>query len=171
MWIDQIIAHVPEESLTAIKVVSLSEEHMHDHFPNSKELPPLPIMPAPLIIEGMAQASGLLVGSLNKFSENVLLAKIRHSSLIKDVHAGETIRYKASVENLHNNGAATTGKIHKRSPDSDAWEAVGDVNLVFSYGNKDLNIDLPKTNFVFDNNFATMLYSLNKNIQKEAAKT
>ena len=171
MWIDKIVEHVPEKSLTAIKVVSLSEEHMHDHFPANKNSHPFPIMPAPLMIEGMAQTSGLLIGSLNKFSNNVLLAKIRSALLTIDVLPGETIRYKTSIETLHNNGAATNGKISKQSSGCLSWEDVGNIDLVFSYGNKDLNTSLPKTNFVFDDNFGTMLYSLNNNVSRESEKT
>jgi 3-hydroxymyristoyl/3-hydroxydecanoyl-(acyl carrier protein) dehydratase len=63
MWIDQILELEPGRRLVAIKNVTLAEEHLHDHFPAAGNLPPLPVMPASLIIEGMAQTAGILVGA------------------------------------------------------------------------------------------------------------
>ena len=48
-WIDRFTEVVSGKTATAIKVVSLSEEHLHDHFLG------IPTMPNSLILEGMAQ--------------------------------------------------------------------------------------------------------------------
>ena len=50
-WIDRILRHDPGERLDAIKVVSLSEDHLHEHFSDA------PCMPSSLMIEGMAQTA------------------------------------------------------------------------------------------------------------------
>ena len=62
MWIDRIVELVPGEKLVAIKHISLAEEHLHDHFPATVARKPTPIMPMSLIVEGMAQTAGVLVG-------------------------------------------------------------------------------------------------------------
>src|SRR5262245_41783391 len=62
MWIDRIVELVPGKKAVAIKNVTMAEEHLHDHFPAGQGRPALPVMPASLIIEGMAQTAGILVG-------------------------------------------------------------------------------------------------------------
>ena len=54
-WIDRFDEFVRGKHATAVKNVSLAEEHMHDHFPGAA------LMPNSLIVEGMAQTAGLLV--------------------------------------------------------------------------------------------------------------
>ena len=70
IWIDKFVEFTPGTSATAMKNVSLAEEHLHDLYPA------FPIMPHSLIIEGMAQTAGILVGEARNFSEKVILAKI-----------------------------------------------------------------------------------------------
>ena len=76
MWIDSIVEFVADKRLSAIKNVSLAEEYLHDHFPATDAMEALPVLPASLIIEGMAQTAGILVGSARQFRERVILAKI-----------------------------------------------------------------------------------------------
>ena len=54
-WIDRFTEFQSGRSATAIKTLSLSEDHLHDHFPGAS------IMPNSLVLEGMAQTAGLLV--------------------------------------------------------------------------------------------------------------
>lgn len=54
LLIDRVLDCVPGESLTAIKNVSVNEPFFNGHFPET------PIMPGVLIIEALAQATGLL---------------------------------------------------------------------------------------------------------------
>ena len=74
MWIDTIVAYEPEARLVAIKNVSLAEEHLHDHVPASALWAQTPVMPASLMVEGMAQTAGILVGAARGFREKVILA-------------------------------------------------------------------------------------------------
>ena len=69
-WIDRFTEMVSGQKATAIKTVSLSEEHLHDHFLG------IPTMPNSLILEGMAQTAGMLVSEYNDFRERVILAKV-----------------------------------------------------------------------------------------------
>jgi 3-hydroxyacyl-[acyl-carrier-protein] dehydratase len=54
LLIDRVLECVPGEALTAIKNVSVNEPFFTGHFPET------PIMPGVLIIEALAQATGLL---------------------------------------------------------------------------------------------------------------
>jgi len=54
LLIDRVIECIPGESLTAIKNVSVNEPQFTGHFPD------VPIMPGVLILEALAQATGLL---------------------------------------------------------------------------------------------------------------
>jgi len=54
LLVDRVLECVPGESLTAIKNVSVNEPFFQGHFPQ------VAIMPGVLIIEALAQATGLL---------------------------------------------------------------------------------------------------------------
>lgn len=54
LLIDKVLDYDPHKSLTAIKNVTVNEPFFQGHFPNKA------VMPGVLIIEAMAQATGLL---------------------------------------------------------------------------------------------------------------
>ena len=54
LLIDRVLEYTVRENLTAIKNVSFNEPHFIGHFPDQ------PIMPGVLIIEALAQATGIL---------------------------------------------------------------------------------------------------------------
>ena len=70
IWIDRFLDLQHGKSARAVKLLSLAEDHFTDHFPG------YPVMPGTLILEGLAQAGGILVGDANDFREKVVLAKI-----------------------------------------------------------------------------------------------
>ena len=95
MWIDKVISFEPRTRLVAIKNVSLAEEHLHQHFAAEGALPACPVMPNSLILEGMAQTAGILVGSVHGFREKVVLAKVALAVIERDVcGAGAAIRWR-----------------------------------------------------------------------------
>jgi len=69
-WIDRFTEFERGRRAVAIKGVALSEEQFDDYSPG------FPLMPASLVIEGMAQTAGLLVGEMEGFAQRVVLAKI-----------------------------------------------------------------------------------------------
>jgi 3-hydroxyacyl-[acyl-carrier-protein] dehydratase len=69
-WIDRFLEFESGKSAKAVKNLSLAEDHFADHFPG------FPVMPAALLLEGLAQTGGILVGEANDFREKVVLAKI-----------------------------------------------------------------------------------------------
>jgi len=54
LLVDRVERIVPNESITAIKAVSMNEGFFQGHFPGR------PIMPGVLIVEALAQAAGVL---------------------------------------------------------------------------------------------------------------
>jgi 3-hydroxyacyl-[acyl-carrier-protein] dehydratase len=167
MWIDRVIELVPGKRLVAIKNISLAEEHLHDHFPADPQrgAPALPIMPASLILEGMAQAAGILVGHAEGFRHKVILAKIGRAELAREAGPGMTLRYTAGVERLDGMGAACRGTVelldHKRP--QPGYERIGEVELMFSHLDNNMGgagqsgDAFPSHNFVFGEGFKTLL--------------
>ncbi len=161
MWIDRIVEVEPNQRFAAIKNVSLAEEYLHDHFPADEDHEALPVLPASLMIEGMAQTAGILVGSARDFKEKVILAKIVRTTFERDVFAGDTVRYEARVQRLDAAGAATVGTVSRRGPDTSTWEAIGQIDLLFSHIGQSLSgADVPRHNFVFGENLRIILQSV-----------
>jgi len=105
-WIDRFTELVSGAHATAIKNVSLSEEHIHDHFPGC------PLMPTSLIIEGMAQTGGLLVSEYNDFRERVVLAKLSKAKFHCAAIPGDTLTYRAEIQKIDKDGAIVTTTSH-----------------------------------------------------------
>lgn len=158
MWIDKVISFEPRTRLVAIKNVSLAEEHLHQHFAAEGALPACPVMPNSLILEGMAQTAGILVGSVHGFREKVVLAKVASAVIERDVNPGETIRYSATIERMDDMGASTVGVIDRYSFADEAWAPVGRIEMMFSHLDQNrAGTEFPEENFVFGENFRTLL--------------
>ena len=86
LLIDRVLDYTPGESLTAIKNVSINEPIFTGHFPN------MPIFPGVLILEAMAQATGILgFKTVTERSENelYLFAAIDEARFKKPVVPGD----------------------------------------------------------------------------------
>ena len=146
IWIDKFVEFVPRKSATAIKNVSLAEEHLHDLYPA------FPIMPNSLIIEGMAQTAGILVGEARNFEEKVILAKVGKATFHRLVRPGETITFAARIEQLSEHGASITGTV------TVGGEPVADIELMFSHIDQNMaGMEFPEENFVFHEGFKPLL--------------
>ena len=146
IWIDRFVAFEPGRRAAAIKNVSLAEEHLHDHWEA------FPIMTASLMIEGMAQTAGILVGQARDFKEKVILAKIARAQFDRDVVPGDQITYQADIANISESAAATTGTVLVNG------EPIGRVDLMFSHIDQNLTgTEFPEENFVFTGQFERLL--------------
>jgi 3-hydroxyacyl-[acyl-carrier-protein] dehydratase len=155
IWIDKFTEFTPRVSATAIKNVSMAEEHLHDLYPA------FPIVPHSLIIEGMAQTSGILVGEARNFAEKVILAKITKATFGRLVRPGETISFIAKVEQLSEQGASISGTVTSGS------DKVADIELMFSHIDQNMaGLEFPEHNFVFTGQFLDLLktYRLNASV-------
>lgn len=161
MWIDRVLSLEPGRRLVAVKNISLAEEHLHDHFAKdqARGLAACPVMPASLMIEGMAQTAGVLVGHASKFKEKVVLAKVNRAEIEADPTPGRTIRYTAEIERIDANGASTRGVIDLLEPFGDAPpRTIGRIDLMFAFLDQNLSgLEFPEHNFVFGEGFQTLL--------------
>jgi len=160
MWIDRIVAYEADRRMVAVKCISLAEEHLHDHFAVDASHPAQPIMPASLIIEGMAQTAGILVGSVHRFREKVILAKIVRAELREDAQPGDVLRYDATLDRIDGLGASTSGIVERAAAPGFAWGEIGRIDLMFSHIDQNrAGMEFPRENFVFGENFRTILRS------------
>jgi 3-hydroxyacyl-[acyl-carrier-protein] dehydratase len=146
IWIDKFVEFTPKLSATAIKNVTLAEEHLHDLYPA------FPIVPHSLIVEGMAQTAGILVGEARNFAEKVILAKIGRATFHRLVRPGETLSFAAKIEQLSEQGASINGVV------TSAGDPVADIQLMFSHIDQNLaGLEFPEHNFVFTEQFTELL--------------
>jgi 3-hydroxyacyl-[acyl-carrier-protein] dehydratase len=105
-WIDRYTEFESGRQATAVKNVSLAEEHLHDHFPGA------PVMPNALVLEGLAQTGGLLVAEHGNFESRVVLAKVARARFHVPAVPGDTLVYRATIDDIHADGAVVSGTSH-----------------------------------------------------------
>jgi 3-hydroxyacyl-[acyl-carrier-protein] dehydratase len=150
IWIDKFIEFTPKTSATAIKNVTLAEEHLHDLYPA------FPIVPHTLIIEGMAQTAGILVGEARGFAEKVILAKIGRATFHRLTRPGDTLVFHATITSLNETGASVSGVV--RAGADESADLVAQIDLMFSHIDKNLaGTAFPQHNFVFTEQFTDLL--------------
>src|SRR5438105_1307389 len=105
IWIDRFLTFESGKSARAVKNLSLAEDHFREHFPG------YPVMPASLILEGLAQTGGILVGEANQFREKVVLAKIPWARFQQEAFAGDQLIFDVELLQLRAEGASVTGRV------------------------------------------------------------
>ncbi len=96
LLVDKIIEFVPDEKIVGIKNVTINEPFFNGHFPGH------PIMPGVLIIEGMAQAGGIMLLNQLEDPQNhvAYFASIDNVKFRKPVLPGDTLRFELTVISL-----------------------------------------------------------------------
>ena len=146
-WVDRFIEFESGKQARSVKNVSLSEDHMHDHFPG------FPVMPASLMIEGMAQTGGILLGEHFQFAYNVILAKVPRMTFHSWATPGDQLIYAAELRDARVEGGSVTvtAKVGDR--------LIADGEIVFVHLSSDdpqlSRID--QKNFVFRMNLLDIL--------------
>ncbi|MBE0535042.1 MAG: beta-hydroxyacyl-ACP dehydratase [Phycisphaerae bacterium] len=106
--IDKITEWQVGERAGAVKNVALSEDFFDDHFPRR------PIMPGVLIVEGMAQLSGLLLeaGLKQKYGQSAkaILTVLERTKFREMVRPGDTLTYRVEVAALSRSGGKTSAQ-------------------------------------------------------------
>src|SRR5215831_7149728 len=144
-WIDRFTSFESGKSAVAVKNLSLAEDHFADHFPG------FPVMPAPLILEGLAQTGGILVGEANKYEKNVVLAKMS-AKFHREAMPGEQLTYTATMLDLNDTGARVAGTVHS------GGELVAEAEIMFAHVTAaQLPPGLPDTKFVFSGELTHLL--------------
>ena len=146
IWIDRFTHFESRKTATAVKNLSMAEDHFQEHFPG------FPVMPAPLILEGLAQTGGILVGEANDFKLNVVLAKIPKATFFREACPGETLEYTTEILNLADEGAAVKGTVTSNG------EAVAEAEIFFAHVDAARSIALfGASSFVFDGELKYLL--------------
>ena len=96
--VDKVISLVPNETITAIKNVTINEEFFVGHFPN------YPVMPGVLIIEALAQTAGILsFKSMNETADDNTLyffVGIDNCRFKRPVVPGDVLNLNVSIEKV-----------------------------------------------------------------------
>lgn len=123
--IDQITRWEAGVAAEGLKSVALSEDFFDDHFPRR------PVMPGVLILEGIAQLSGLLLeaGLQQQYGQSAkailtLLERTKFRALVKP---GDTLLYRTEVTALNETG----GKV--KATALRAQTTVTSTEMVFAF--------------------------------------
>lgn len=89
---------------TGVKCISLTEQVLHDHFPDH------PIYPGALITEGLAQVAGFVLEMTFNQDENVavrraVLAQIDKMKFYQTSGPGDKLTYRAKIESTMTDSA------------------------------------------------------------------
>lgn len=160
IWIDRLLELEQGKRCVAVKNISLAEEMLHDHFPACDGEPPAPVMPHSLIIEGMAQTAGILVGHARHFQEKVILAKIGKAQFHQLALPGQTLRFTAQLDRIDDMGAAAVGTVEcfESIKGPDHAQLLAEIELMFSHIDQNLaGLGFPEHNFVFTDQFFDLI--------------
>lgn len=105
-WIDRFLEFESGSYAKAVKNISLSEEHLHDHFPG------FAVMPGSLIIEGLAQTGGLLLSEATGFQHTVVLAKVGKMIFHSWACPGDTLTYSVTLTDAREEGGSVDATAH-----------------------------------------------------------
>lgn len=109
--IDRINEWNVGSSACAVKNVALSEDFFDDHFPRR------PVMPGVLILEGMAQLSGLLleVSLKSRFGKEAkaVLTVVERTKFRQMVYPGDTLSYHTRISSLNELGGKVSVEAHR----------------------------------------------------------
>ena len=157
IWIDRILELEHGARCVARKAVSRAEDVVHQG-PHGEP----PRLPASLVLEGMAQTAGILVGHAASFRHPVILAKVGRARFHDRATAGLTIRHEATLDRIDASGAAAHGEAELLDPASGASHPLASIELVFSHLDElptDAEGPSPPTdhNFVFTETFMDLL--------------
>ncbi len=123
----------------AVKNITLSEDHLHDHFPG------FPVMPPSLMVEGMAQTGGILLGKVNDFNLVVILAKVPRMTFHSWAIPGDTLTYTAKLIDAKPEGGMVEVQAHVGE------RLVADGEIVFAHVDENAGggVKIDQKNFVF----------------------
>lgn len=157
IWIDRFVEFESGKTAQAVKNVSLAEEYLHDHFPG------YPVMPAALIIEGMAQTAGLLVCEASNFKEKVILAKINKAVFEDLALPGDRLLFSAKIERITEQFAVVSGDVSVSRPGTKEQEKeknshLATIELMFSsLDHNQAGKEFPEGQFILTDIFEVLL--------------
>jgi 3-hydroxyacyl-[acyl-carrier-protein] dehydratase len=106
LLVDRVLEMEPGKRFVAVKNVTINEPVFLGHFPGR------PVMPGVLLIEGMAQAGGLLLlhDIPDRQNKLLLFASIEEAKFRRPVVPGDQVRYEIEVLRLRSTYCKLAGK-------------------------------------------------------------
>lgn len=105
-WFDKFTEFESGRRAAAVKNVTMAEDHLFEYFPG------YPLLPNSLVLEGVAQVGGLLVGETKQFEERIVLAKVARARYHTVARPGDTLIYKAVIDGIGPDGALIVATSH-----------------------------------------------------------
>jgi 3-hydroxyacyl-[acyl-carrier-protein] dehydratase len=155
LWIDRFSEFRKGKSARAVKNLSQAEDFFADHFPG------YPVMPAALILEGLAQTGGILVGQARDYKEKVILAKIVWARFHAEALAGQQLTYDVELLHLRDEGASIQGRVTALQPGRNGTpdgELIAEAEIFFAHLDQTRSQQIfGEHNFVFTSELKHML--------------
>ncbi len=120
-WFDQFTEFESGRRAVAVKQVIFTGEECRDYVPG------FPVYPSSLIVEGMAQIGGILVGWDDEFRENIVLAKVSKATFHDYARPGDQLKITVDVQDIRPEGAFASGTCHVGE------KLLAEVDLCFAY--------------------------------------
>lgn len=107
LLVDRVLEIEPKKRIVAIKNVTINEPYFMGHFPGR------PVVPGVLLVEGLAQAGGLLLLQDIPDRERKLIyfMGIEEAKFRRPVVPGDQVRYELEVLRLRSSYAKLAGKV------------------------------------------------------------
>jgi beta-hydroxyacyl-ACP dehydratase FabZ len=96
LLVDRVLELEPGRRILALKNVTVNEPFFNGHFPGD------PVMPGVLVVEGLAQAGGILLihARADRASKLLLFTGIERARFRRPVVPGDQLRYEVQVLRL-----------------------------------------------------------------------
>lgn len=106
LLVDRVLEIEPERRIVAIKNVTATEEVFQGHFPGR------PVMPGVMVIEGLAQAGGILLlhARPDRADKLLLFTGIEKARFRRPIVPGDQVRYEVEVLRLRQSHCRLQGQ-------------------------------------------------------------
>jgi 3-hydroxyacyl-[acyl-carrier-protein] dehydratase len=113
------------------------------------------------MLEGLAQAGGILVGEANDFREKVVLAKVPKAVFHREALAGQQLWYEVELLHLRPEGASVQGRITALTPGDSVPIPIGEAEIFFAHLDQSRSQQIfGDRNFVFTGEMRQLLARL-----------